>query len=44
MPLTAINADECARASVCRLGFVQVPFHSGWAWLVPLDLDGVSQE
>jgi len=24
MPPTAINADECARASVCRIGFVQV--------------------
>jgi len=26
MPLMAINADECARASVCCLGFVQVRF------------------
>jgi hypothetical protein len=26
MPLVAINADECARASVCRIGFVQVGF------------------
>jgi hypothetical protein len=23
MPLTAINADECSRVSVCRFGFVQ---------------------
>jgi len=24
VPLSAIDADECARASVCRIGFVQV--------------------
>jgi len=29
MPLTAINADESARVSVCRFGFVQAVISAG---------------